>query len=556
MNPRLPFAYFLTFLVISCSPDKSEDFGREISTQRDHIVKGKVIFEEHCSTCHNFNSNAIGPNLSGLTKTVSTDWIINFINGPQVILDQKDPRALALLEKYKTVMPSFSHLGEEKISSLLSYLHTFETVMEDSDSETVTNLIEAGIPDSGMALELELFAQLPPSDSVAPMAKMTKMEPESQSGRLFINDQRIGLYEIIDQKPQLYLDLKSLRPDLVSKPGWATGLGSFTFHPEFQSNGLFYTAHTEPGGTKESDLGYTDSLQVFMQWILTEWKATDPKSLKFEGSSRELLRIDNPSQAHGMQEITFNPNSKSGDPDYGLLYIGYGDGASTERGFPEISYNHASTMYSAILRIDPAGSNSKNGNYGIPEGNPFAAIEGKAGEVFAYGFRNPNRVFWDESGNMFATDIGQHTIEELNKIEPGKFYGWPLREGTFVINPYGSFRQLFPLPEDDEKLGITYPYIQLEHDELAAIFAGYVMPYGQLKGKFIFGDILSGRLFFADLDQGPNPEVQSFKVKFEGKELTMEELVGGRVDLKFGIDGKKNVYIMSKNEGKIFKILN
>jgi len=81
------------------------------------------------------------------------------------------------------------------------------------------------------------------------------------------------------------------------------------------------------------------------------------------------------------------------------------------------------------------------------------------------------------------------------------------------------------------------------------------MPYGALEGNLIFGDILSGRLFSADLDQKPEPEVKSLKVIFEDKEMTMEELVGGRVDLKFGIDAEKQVYIMSKNQGKIYRIL-
>ncbi|GAA0877452.1 hypothetical protein GCM10009119_04200 [Algoriphagus jejuensis] len=537
----------------ACSPSENKEFGKDISTAQDQIREGKAIFKQECSNCHNFNSNGIGPNLSGLTRTVDTPWIVEFINNPQAKMDAKDPRALALLEKYKAVMPSFHVLGEQKINSLISYLHTFELVQPEIDPDSVINLIEAGVPDSGIRLELELFAQLPASDSLPPMAKMTKMEPIPGTDRLMINDQRVGIYQLIDQKPQLYLNLMEQRPDLVSKPGWGTGLGSFSFHPDFVSNGLFYTAHTEPGGTRTPDIGYTDSLVVFMQWIVTEWKANDPAALTFEGTSRELLRVNNPTQAHGMQELTFNPHSKKGSEDYGLLYIGYGDGGSPERGFPDVADNEAKEIYTGILRIDPAGRNSRNGNYGIPASNPFAGVAGKAGEVYAYGFRNPNRLFWDDAGNFYATDIGQHSIEELNLVKAGGFYGWPIREGTFIINPYGNLRKLYPLRED-ENLGITYPLIQLDHDELAAIFAGYIMSYGELKGRFLFGDILSGRLFIADLNQKPKPEVQTVKVIFEGKEMTLEELVGGRVDLKFGIDAEKRVYIMSKNEGKIYLI--
>lgn len=544
----------LGFILFSCNPGKKE-FGLEISTDASQILKGKTLFEKHCSTCHNFNEDAIGPNLSGLTRQIETQWIRHFIKNPAAVIEAKDSRAVELLAKYKSQMPGFPDLTDQDIEALLSYMHTFETLPLPISGDTTSNLIPEKIQDSGIRLELEFFTQLPASDSVLPLAKMTKMEPIPGTSRLFINDQRIGLYEVVNKQPVLYLNLKEKRPDMVSKPGWGTGLGSFAFHPDFENNGLFYTSHTEPGGTKPSDFGYTDSLGVFMQWVLTEWKVDDPKAKVFKGSDREMLRIDNASQAHGMQELTFNPYVKKGDSDFGLLYIGYGDGGTAEKRFPAISNHQGKGIYSSILRIDPAGKDGKNGKYGIPKSNPFAGVLGKAGEVLAFGFRNPNRIFWDEKGQLHATDIGQHSIEEINRIEPGKFYGWPVREGTFVINPFGSFRSLYPLPADDEKYGVTYPLIQLEHDETVAVIGGYLVPDGSLKGKFVFGDVPSGRLFFADLDESPNPNVNSWGITFEGKEVSLKTLVNhDRVDLKFGIDSKKNVYIMSKTEGKVYRI--
>lgn len=542
------------FFILSCSPEKKE-FGLEISSDASQILNGKALFDKHCSTCHNFNEDAIGPNLSGLTRQTESQWIREFIKNPALAIDAKDLRAVELLAKYKSQMPGFPDLTDQDVEALLSYMHTFETLPIPISGDTTSNLIPEKIQDSGIRLELEFFAQLPASDAVPPLAKMTKMEPIPGTQRLMINDQRVGLYELVDQQPVLYLNLKEERPDMVSKPGWGTGVGSFAFHPDFENNGLFYTAHTEPGGTQKSDFGYTDSLSVFMQWVLTEWKTRDPKGKNFEGKDREIFRIDNASQAHGMQELTFNPQSKKGDSDYGLLYIGYGDGGTAEKRFAGISNHKGAGIYSSILRIDPAGKNGKNGKYGIPKINPFAGVPGKAGEIVAYGFRNPNRIFWDEKGNLHATDIGQHSIEEINRIEPGKFYGWPIREGTFGINPFGSFRSLYPLPLDDKKYGVTYPLIQLEHDETVAVIGGYTMPNGPLKGKFIFGDIPSGRLFFADLNESSSPIVKTWGVTFEGKEVSMQTLVNhDRVDLKFGIDAENSVYIMSKTEGKVYKI--
>lgn len=552
---NLPILLSGLFLLLFSCDSKKKEFGLEISTDASQILKGKTLFEQQCSTCHHFNEDAIGPNLSGLTRQIETQWIKDFIKNPAAAIANKDPRAVELLAKYKSQMPGFPALTEQDLDALLSYLHTFETLPIPISGDTTSNLIPEKIQDSGIRLELEFFAQLPASDSIMPLAKMTKMEAIPGTTRLMINDQRIGLFELVDQKPVLYLNLKEKRPDMVSKPGWATGVGSFAFHPDFETNGLFYTSHTEPGGTQTSDFGFTDSLSVFMQWVLTEWKADDPKAGVFTGTDREVLRIDNSSQAHGMQELTFNPYSKKGDPDYGLLYIGYGDGGTAEKRFAAISNHRGAGIYSSILRIDPAGKDGVNGQYGIPKINPFAGKPGKAGEVLAYGFRNPNRVFWDDKGNLHATDIGQHSIEEINRIEPAKFYGWPIREGTFTINPFGSFRTLYPLPADDSKFGVTYPLIQLEHDETVAIIGGYLMPSGPLKGKFVFGDVPSGRLFFADLNESPSPKVQTWGITYQGKEVSMQTLVDhDRVDLKFGIDADKNVYIMSKTEGKIYRI--
>ena len=555
MNKLSIFCLLLLPFVFACSPEKKE-FGTDISTEASQITKGKQLFEQHCSSCHRFDQDAIGPNLSGLTRQVESSWIRAFIQNPAAAIANKDPRALALLEKYRTEMPGFAQLAEGDLDALLSYLHTFSTVPIPISGDTTSNLIPEKVKDSGIRLELEFFAQLPPSDSVFPYAKMTKMEPIPGTTRLMINDQRLGLYELVDQKPALYLPLLKMRPKMVSKPGWGTGLGSFAFHPEFEKNGLFYTSHTEPGGTAKADVGFTDSLKVFMQWVLTEWKADDPQARVFKGSSREILRVNNSSQAHGMQELTFNPQAKKGtSADYGLLYIGYGDGGTAEKGFPEISNHGGKGMYSSIWRIDPLGKTGRNGKYGIPTSNPFFGKKDFAGEVYAYGFRNPNRVFWDEKGQLHATDIGQHSIEEINRIEPGKFYGWPIREGTFVINPYGSFRSLYPLADDDAKFGISYPKIQLEHDETVAIIGGYTVADGPLKGKFVFGDVPSGRLFFADLAE-ENAVTQTWGIRYQGKEMSLQELVGhDRVDLKFGRDAANTLYIMSKTNGGVYKVV-
>src|SRR5690606_859574 len=128
-----------------------------------------------------------------------------------------------------------------------------------------------------------------------------------------------------------------------------------------------------------------------------------------------LWRIDMPAQIHGVQEIAFNPHSRPKDLDYGLLYIGIGDGGSAEGGFAFLC-NTNSNIWSSVLRIDPLGNNSKNGRYGIPAINPFASYDDEEplGEIFARGMRNPNRLSWTADGGMLLSDVGLSDAVELN----------------------------------------------------------------------------------------------------------------------------------------------
>jgi glucose/arabinose dehydrogenase/mono/diheme cytochrome c family protein len=541
-------------LVFSCGPGKIE-YGSDISTDTEQIARGKKLFEQNCATCHNFLQTGIGPNLSGVTRSVDSQWIREFIDHPAQVIEAGDERAVALFAEFKTYMPGFPQLEPEDVDALLSYLHTYDKLPDTATLSGLEDPIADTIPDSGIRLDLEFVMQLPATDTVPPLAKITKLESEPVTGRTFLNDQRGVLYELKGNKYHEYLPIRDLMPNILFKPGLATGLGSYAFHPEFAENGIFYTGHSEKGNQVPADFAYPDSVKVFLQWVLTEWKAKDPKAERFEGSSREMLRINFVTQIHGMQEVTFNPYAKKGNLDYGMLYIGIGDGGSAESGFAYICDHQGRDVWSSILRIDPAGDNSKNGKYGIPADNPFVGQESKAQEVFAYGFRNPNRILWDLQGRLIASEIGHKNVEELNLIEPGKFYGWPVREGTFVINPYGDMDQLFALPEDDAKLGAVYPLLQIDHDEIAAIIAGYVIQKGPHKGKLLYGDVPSGRLLISDLNPGKEVKAESWGIRYQGKEMSLIELCGNkRVDLKFGQDKSGQLYLMTKADGKVYKI--
>jgi hypothetical protein len=115
--------------------------------------------------------------------------------------------------------------------------------------------------------------------------------------------------------------------------------------------------------------------------------------------------------------------------------------------------------------------------------------------------------------------------------------------------------RIFQLPKDDSALGAVPPLIQLDHDELSAIIGGYFVKNGPHAGKFLFGDVPSGRLFISDLSDWKSIKVETWGIQYQGKEMSLEELCGSpRVDLKFGQDKSGQLYLMTKADGKIYKI--
>lgn len=554
---------FASWLLTACNSNRAHE--GDIPSDSASIAAGKRLFERDCSACHNFEHDGIGPHLGGVTRIVSSKWLKDFIANPQMAVESGNARAQKLLARYKTLMPSFAHYEDESLNDLLSYLHTQAAPPDNKssvDSAAIADPLPPPIASSNLVVDVAFVTEVPASATEGFKTRITKLDFIPGTSRLFIVDIRGKLYALQDNKPVVYMDMARLMPKFIDKPGLATGFGSFAFHPEFLKNGLLYTGHTEAPGSATADFHYADSIPVTLQWVVSEWKTETPSAFPFKGKRRELFRIDMVTGMHGVQEITFNPNSKPGDDDYGLLYIGIGDGACVQYGYPFLVQS-IEKPWGSIFRIDPSGSNSANGKYGIPDANPFVGNPNKRalGEIYAYGFRNPHRITWSSSGKMLATNIGQAHIESVNLVLPGQNYGWAIREGTFLIDPYGDILKVYPLPENDEAFGITYPAAQYDHDEGAAITGGFEYTgtaIQALKGKYLFGDMNNGRLFYIDLaDVGADhlTEIKEWKITHNGTATTTAALCGSkRVDLRFGKDHNGDVYFFSKQDGKVYRL--
>jgi len=549
-------------ILFSAKAQGSTDYPKDEKT----IEQGKALFLQNCSSCHSFKQRGIGPDLSGVTAEVSRGALLRFIRNSQSVIKGGNARGIRLFAEYKVPMPDFENLSDDQLRSVLTYMNTYRIKDETATIEKFGPAIKDPVPQritkAGLTLELEEVTTAPPSSNKEPLTRINQMKVLSgKNERSFIEDLNGKLYELKGKELTEVMDLSKLIPGFITAPGYATGFESFAFHPNFYKNGLFYTLHSENANSAPADFTYPDSIPVRLQSILSVWKINKPMSGIFTGEKKELLRLDMPSAVHSMQEIAFNPHSQPKDSDYGLLYITVGDGGMAEAGFSSFC-NTNTQIRASVLRIDPLGNNSKNGRYGIPSINPFAHDndEKTLGEVFARGFRNPNRIAWTPDGKMLVSDIGLNNIEELNLVQAGADYGWPVREGTFFLNNQGKMNKVYSLQADEANFNFVYPVAQFDHDEGTAISAGY--PYegniAALKHQYIFGDISSGRVFYVNYDeieQNKQSVISEFDLSFNGVLSNFKAITkSNRADLRFGLGADKQIYLFTKTDGKIWKV--
>lgn len=385
----------------------------------------------------------------------------------------------------------------KRLVSLFVVAVMIATTAPQVSAQALEDPIPERISNGTAAVGLELVAD----GLVSPLTGRTAPGHENhlyvvdQVGHLWAIDVTNGDKTMIADVSGLLVPLGAFGPGTFDERGF---LG-VAFDPDYQDNGYIYTFTSEPVAGV-ADFSTMPSGEVANhQSVVSRWQSTDPgdPDALVDADSREiLLTIDQPQFNHNSGELAIGPD--------GYLYIAVGDGGGADdQGVGHGENGNGQDLTNplgSILRIDPHGSNSANGSYGIPSSNPFVGTD-YVEETFAYGFRNAYRMNFDrKTGKLWAGDVGQNHIEEVDIVRAGGNYGWNLKEGSFVFDPNGDDDGFVTAPVD---LGTIDPVAEYDHDEGISVIGGFVYRGDEvdaLKGRYVFGDFLqrsqgSGRLF-------------------------------------------------------------
>jgi glucose/arabinose dehydrogenase len=247
--------------------------------------------------------------------------------------------------------------------------------------------------------------------------------------------------------------------------------------------------------------------------------------------------------------------------------MGFADGGSGND--PLNLSQDLGSIFGKLLRIDPLGSNSANGKYGIPSSNPFVKRARALGEIYAYGLRNPQRFAWDsKTGSLFVADIGQNMVEEIDLVTAGANLGWNAWEGSFrfsggsisLVGQRGDPAMTFPVAEYDHEDPVLQSRSAIT---MGTIYRGRAI--SQLSNLLLFGDNPSGEIFYVNADTLPRggqdairrvllhtgSAPRTFLAIIREKNSAMGQPPASRADLRFGEGPNGQVFLLNKRDGTV-----
>ena len=286
-----------------------------------------------------------------------------------------------------------------------------------------------------------------------------------------------------------------------------------TFHPDFKNNGYCYIGQNEPlnaEGAKTKIVRYH----------------VDPKPpFTFDTKSATVI-IEWESNGHNGGAVAFGPD--------GMMYVTSGDGTSDSDTW--LSGQDLTRPLSKLLRID-VDHPDPGKMYSVPKDNPFAGRKGVFPGTYAYGFRNPWRLWIDQpTGQIWVGQNGQDNWEQIYLVEPGANYGWSVMEGG---HPFYLDRKRGPDP-------ISPPTAEHPHSVARSLTGGKVYrekALPQLHGAYLYGDFSTGKVWAIRVDE------KTRKVTYH------EEIADSPAQItSFGTDSKGEMLITDHGGHRLMRL--
>ena len=280
------------------------------------------------------------------------------------------------------------------------------------------------------------------------------------------------------------------------------GLLDITTHPKYEENGWIYIAYAK---------NFPDSTgaTTIMRFKLEGNNAVEKQDLITAGPAWKGGR-------HFGSRIVFDND--------GFLYFSNGD-----KGNIPMNAQNLNNAHGKIHRVNDDGT--------IPSDNPFTDSLGNVSSIWTYGNRNPQGMVFDKVNNrIWEAEHGPMGGDELNLIEKGKNYGWP-------VITYGQNYDGTPITEITEKEGMEQPkHYWVPSIATCGITLVTSDRYPAWKGNILVGALAKMHIARVELDG----------TSFVGEEKLLQDI--GRVrQLKESPDGY--IYGITEGTGLLIKLL-
>ena len=327
--------------------------------------------------------------------------------------------------------------------------------------------------------------------------------------------QDIALHPNFPSTPYVYAFYNVDPPDTAGKSGNAgpDGTGNrFNYLVRLEADPATNYQTAKPGSEVVLLGGGAQSLtDISGNGVVASVNDFDQPESGYDPDTGEYTQdfIKEDSSGHSGGSLAFGPD--------GYLYVSTGDGTSFNFADPRtVSVQSIDSLNGKILRIDPITGLGLPDNPFVEDGDPLDTNRAK---VYQLGLRNPFSMGFDENGELYITDTGWFTWEEINRGEPGANFGWPFYEGGdngSIFETPGGYANL---PEADAfydaveagTIDITAPFRAFHHAnsvpgfQFQAITGGDVVYTGDkypedFQNHYFFSDYSDGEVFAIDVN--------------------------------------------------------